>query len=99
MSLYVEDQKLEKEPQGFDPFKTAVMEADAKSAFVASENWEVRGHTLYVGASHSCSARYLAHCIAHFFFVGGSIQGMEQHPPPGILLRDGRGKWYKEPPG
>ena len=99
MLLYVEDQKQEKEPQDFDRFKTAVVQAAANSAFVAPENLEEPGHTVCVGASHSRSARGLAHCIAHFFFLGGSIQAMEGRLLPGILLRHGRGERYEEPRG
>ena len=65
MLLYVEDLKREKESQGFERFKTAFVQGAANSAFVAPEQLEEPGHTVCVGASHSPSARGLAHCSAH----------------------------------
>ena len=76
MLLYVEDQRREKEPYNLDWFKIAVVQAAANSASVDPENLEEPGHTVCVGVSHSCSAQGLAHCIAHFFFLGGGIQAM-----------------------
>ena len=46
MLLYVEDQKREKEPQDFDRFKSAVVQAAANSAYVTRENLEEPGHTV-----------------------------------------------------
>ena len=57
MLLYVEDHKREKEPQDFDPFKTAVVQAAANSVFASPEQLEEPGHTVCVAASHSRSAR------------------------------------------
>ena len=37
MLLYIEDQKPEKEPQDFEQFKIAAVEAAVKSAFLAPE--------------------------------------------------------------
>ena len=53
MLLYGEDQKREKEPHDFDRFKTAVVQAATKSAFVAPESLEEPGHRVCVGVSHS----------------------------------------------
>ena len=66
MLLYIEDQKRGREAQDFERFQTAVVQAAASSAFVALEQLEEPGHTVYVGASHSWGARGLAHCMAHF---------------------------------
>ena len=66
MLLYAEDQKREKEPQDFERFKTAVVQAAANSAFVAPEQLDEPGHTICVGEPHSRSARGLAHYIAPF---------------------------------
>ena len=99
MLLYVEDHKREKEPQDFERFQTAVVQAAANSPFVAPEQLEEPGHTVCVGASNSRSARGVTHCIARFSFVGGSIQALEGRLLPGILLRQRRGERYEEPLG
>ena len=65
MLLYVEDQTRAKEPQAFDRFQSAVVEAAAESAYVAAENVEEPGHTVCVGASRNFSVRRLAHCTLH----------------------------------
>ena len=67
MLLYVEDHRREKKAQDFDRLKTAVVQAAAKSAFVAPENGEEQWHTVCVAASLNRNTRGLAHCIAHFF--------------------------------
>ena len=56
MSLYIEDHKREKEPQDFERFKTAVVQAAVNSAFLASESLEEPGNTVCVRASHGRSA-------------------------------------------
>ena len=96
MPLYVENPKQEKEPQDFERFKTAVIQPAGNSAYLTPEQLEEPGHTVCGAASGSCSARGLAHCIARSFFVGGSIQALEGHLLPGILLRQRRGEWYEE---
>ena len=60
MFPYVEEQKREREPQDFDWFKSAVVEAAANSAYVALENLEEPRHTVCDGASRNFSARDLA---------------------------------------
>ena len=99
MLLYVEDQKREKEPQDFERFKTAVVQAAVNFAFLAPEQWEEPGHTVCVGASHRRSARGLAHSIARFSFVGRGIQALEGRLLLGILLRPRRGERHEEPRG
>ena len=61
MLLYIEDQKRDKEPQDFERFKTAVVQAAVNSAFLALESLEEPGHTVCVRVSHGYSARGLAH--------------------------------------
>ena len=85
--LYIEDQKREKEPQDFERFKTAVVQAGVNCAFIAPESLKEPGHTLCVRASQGCSARGLAHSITLFSLVGRDIQALEGHLLPGILLR------------
>ena len=87
MLFYIEDQEREKEPQDFERFKTAVVEAAINSAFLAPESLEEPGHKVCARASHSCSARGLAHSMTLFFLVGLDIQALEGHLLPGILLR------------
>ena len=48
MLFYIEDQKREKEPQDFEQFKTAIVQAAVNSAFLAPELLEEPGHTVYV---------------------------------------------------
>ena len=55
MLLYIEDQKREKEPQDFERFKTAIVQAAVNSAFFAPESLEEPGHTACVRASHGRS--------------------------------------------
>ena len=50
MLLYIENQKREKEPQDFERFKTAVVQAAVNSAFLAPETLEEPGHTVCVPA-------------------------------------------------
>ena len=97
MLFYIEDKKREKEPQNFERFKTAVVQAAINSAFLAPESLEKLGHTVCVRASHSRSARGLVHSMTLFSLVGRNIQALEGHPLPGILLRPRRGYWYEEP--
>ena len=97
MLLYVEDQKREREPQDFERFKNAVVQAAVNSAFLAPEQLEEPGHTVCVGASHTRNVRGLAHSIAWFFLVGRDIQALEGRLLPGILLRPRRGDRYEEP--
>ena len=97
MLLYIEDQKREKEPQDFEQFQTAVVQAAVNSSFLAPEHLEEPGHTVCVGASHGHSARGLAHSMARISLIGREIQALEGHLLPGILLRPRRGYWYEEP--
>ena len=97
MSLYIEDQKPEKKPHDFEQFKTAVVQAVVNSAILAAEQLEETGHTVCVSASHSRSARGLAHAIARCSFVGCNIQALEELLLPAILLRPRRGKRHEEP--
>ena len=87
MLLYIEDQKREKEPQDFERFKSAVVEAAVNSAFLAPKLFQEPGHTVCVRASHGRSGRGLAHSMARFSLVGRDIQALEGHLLPGILLR------------
>ena len=64
MLLYSEYQKRETEPQDSDRFKSAVVQAAAKSEFLAPENLEEPGHTVCVGASGKFNVRDLAHSAA-----------------------------------
>ena len=66
MLLYIEDQKREKEPQDFERFKTAVLQAAFNSAFLAPEALEEPGHTVCIRVSHGYSARGLAHSMTLF---------------------------------
>ena len=97
MLLYIEDQKREKEQQDFKRFKTAVVQAAVNSAFLAPELLEELGHTVCVPASHSRSARGLAHSKARCSLVGRDIQALAGHLLPGIPLRLRRGYCYEEP--
>ena len=74
MSLYIEDQKREKEPQDFERFKTAVVQAAVNSAFLAPESLQEPGHTVCVRVSRGPSARGLAHSMTMFSLVGLNIQ-------------------------
>ena len=65
MLLYVEDRKREREPQDFDQFKSAVVQAAANTAYLAAEKFEEQGQTVCVGALRNFSARGLAHPILH----------------------------------
>ena len=87
MLLYIEDQKREKEPQDFERFKIAVVQAAVNSAFLAPEVLEEAGHTVSIGVSHCYSARGLAHSMTLFFPAGLEIQELEGHLLPGVLLR------------
>ena len=87
MLLYIDDQKREKEPQHFERFMTAVVQAAVNSAFLAPESFKVPGHTLCVRVSHGYSARGLAHSMTLFSLVGLDIQELEGHLLPGVLLR------------
>ena len=73
MLLYIEDQKREKEPQDFERFKTAIVQAAVNSAFLVTESLEERGHTECVCVSHGCSAGGLAHSMTLFFLLGLDI--------------------------
>ena len=84
--LYVGDQKRKKVQHFLDRFKTAVVLAAASSVFVAPKNLEQPVNKVCLGASRNRSAQGVAHCTAHFFFLGGSIQVMEGRLLPGILL-------------
>ena len=97
MLFCAEDQKRDKEPQDFDRFKTAIVQAAANPLFVAPESWEDPGQTVCVGGSHSLAVREV--CIAHFFFLGGSNQAVTGCPLLGILLRQQRCERYEEPAG
>ena len=87
MLLYIEDQKQEKEPQDFERFKIAVVQAAVNSAVLAPESLEDPGHTVCVCVSHGCSARGLAHSMSPFSLVGLDMQALEGHLLPGVLLR------------
>ena len=87
MLLYIEDQKREKEPQDFERFKTAVVQAAVNSAFLAPEALEEAGHTVCIRVSHSYNAPGLAHSMALFSLAGLDIQELEGHLLPGVLLR------------
>jgi hypothetical protein len=87
MLLYIEDQKREKEPQDFERFKTAVVQAAVNSAFLAPEALEEAGHTVCICVSHGYSARGLAHSMTLFSLAGLDIQELEGHLLPGVLLR------------
>ena len=95
--LYLEDEKRKKEPEDFERFKTAVVQAAVNSAFLAPESSEEPGHTVCVRASHGCSAQGLAHCMTLFSLVRQDIRSLERHVLPGILLRRQRGYWCEEP--
>ena len=87
MLLYIEDQKQEKEPQDFERFKIAVVQAALNSPFLAPEALEKAGHTVCIRVSHNYSARGLAHSMTLFFLAGLDIQELEGHLLPGVLLR------------
>ena len=87
MSLYIEDQKREKEPQHLDRFKIAVVQAAVNCAFLAPEALEEAGHTVCIRVSHGYSARGLAHSMRRFSLAGLDIQELEGHLLPGVLLR------------
>ena len=99
MLLYVEDQKPEKESQDFERLETAVVQAAANSAFVAPKQLQEIGPTVCVGASHSRSARGLAHSIARFSSLACSIQALDVPLLPGILLLQRCRDRYQEPRG
>ena len=65
MLLYVEDQKQEKEPQGFKHFKCAVVQAAANSAYIAPKELEQPGDTVCVGAFRTFSGRGLVLWTLH----------------------------------
>ena len=56
MLLYIEDQKRKTEPQDFERFKIAVVQAAVNSAFLAPETLEEAGHTVCIRVSHDYSA-------------------------------------------
>ena len=85
--LYIEDQKREKDPQNFERFKTAVVQAAVNSAFLAPESLEEQGHTVRIPVSHGRSARGLTHSMTLSSLVGLDIQALEVHLLPGVLLR------------
>ena len=87
MFLYIEDQKREKEPQDFERFKIAVVQAAVNSAFLAPEALKEAGHTVCIRVSHGYSARGLAHSMTLFSLAGLNIQEREGHLLPGVLLR------------
>ena len=87
MLLYIEDQKREKEPQDFERFKIAVVQAAVNSAFLAPQALEEAGHTVCIRVSHGYSARGLAHSMRLFSLAGLDIQELEGHLLPGVLLR------------
>ena len=76
MLLYIEDQQREKEPQDFERFKTAVVQAAVNSAFLAPESLEEPGHTVCVRVSPGGSARGLAHSMTLFSLVGLDDSGI-----------------------
>ena len=86
MLLYIEDEKREKEPQDFERFKIAVVQAAVNSAFLAPELLEEAGNTGYIRV-HGYSARGLAHSMTLFSLAGLDIQELEGHHLPGVLLR------------
>ena len=86
MVLYIEDQKREKEPQDFERFKIAVVQAAVDSAFLAPETLEEAGHTVCIRVSHAYSAGGLAHSMKLFSLAGSDIQELEGHLLPGVLL-------------
>ena len=69
MLLCIEDQKPEKEPQDFERFKTAVVQAAVNPAFLAREWLEEPGHTVCVRASYRRSAPGLVHSMTLFSLV------------------------------
>ena len=87
MLLYIEDQRREKEPQDFERFKIAVVQAAVTAAFLAPEALEEAGHTVCIRVSRGCSARRLAHSMTLFSLAGIDIQELEGHLLPGVLLR------------
>ena len=87
MLLYIEDQKREKEPQDFERFKIAVVQAAVNSAFLAPETLEEAGHTVCIRVAHGYSAQGLAHSMTLFSLAGIDIQELEGHLLPGVLLR------------
>ena len=87
MLLYIEDQKREQEPQDFERFKVAVVQAAVNSTLLALEALEEAGHTVCLRVSHGYSARGLAHSMTLFSLAGLDIQEVEGHLLPGILLR------------
>ena len=56
MLLYIEDQKRDIEPQDFERFKIAVVQAAVNSAFLAPEVLEGAGYTVCIRVSHGHSA-------------------------------------------
>ena len=48
MLLYIDDQKREKEPQDFERFKIAVVQAAVNSVFLAPEALEEARHTVCI---------------------------------------------------
>ena len=87
MLLYIEDQKREKEPQDFEQFKIAVVQAAFNSAFLAPETLEEAGHTVCICVPHGYSARGLAHSMTLFSLAALDIQELEGHLLPGVLLQ------------
>ena len=87
MLLYIEDQKREKEPQDFERFKIAVVQAAVNSAFLAPEALQEAGHTVCIHVLHGYSARGLAHSMTLFSLGGLDIQELEGHLLPRVLLR------------
>ena len=86
MLLYIEDQKREKEPQDFERFKIAVVQAAVHSAFSAPEVLEEARHTVCICVSQGYSARGLAHSMTLFSLARLDIQELE-----GLL--DGSSPW------
>ena len=87
MLLYIEDQKREKEPQDFERFKVAVVQAAVNSALLAPEGLEEAGHTVCIRVSHGYSAQGPAHSLTMFSLAELDIQELEGHLLPGVLLR------------
>ena len=87
MLLYIEDQERDKEPQDFERFKIAVVQAAVNSALFAHEVLEEAGHTVCIRVSHVHSVRGLAHSMTLFSLAGFDIQELEGHLLPGVLLR------------
>ena len=85
--LYIEDKKREKEPQDFERFKIAVVQAAVNSAFLAPQALEQAGHTVCIRVSHGYSARGLAHSMTLFSLAGLDIQELKGHFLPGVLRR------------